>query len=94
MDTDELTWLTGRLTALEGFVLMFAGIVVAQAPNDPSHQKAIAILDEVRKSLRSRGDETGSGPEFAGAADELLSKLSESLGLLRRGLSQGEQDCQ
>jgi hypothetical protein len=86
MDTDELAWLTGRLNALEGLVMIFAGIVLAQAPNDPDHQKAIAILDEVRKSVLSRGDETGCRPESAASADELLSKLSENLGLLRRGL--------
>jgi hypothetical protein len=85
LDTDELAWLAGRLNALEGIVLMFAGIVLAQAPNDPDHQKAVAIMDEVRKSILSRGDETGCGPESAAAADEMLSKLSESLDLLRPG---------
>jgi hypothetical protein len=86
MDTDELAWLTGRLNALEGLVMMFSGIVLAQAPNDPDRQKAIAIMDEVRRGILSRGDETGCRPESAAATDELLSKLSESLGLLRRGL--------
>jgi hypothetical protein len=86
LDTNELAWLTGRLNALEGLVMMFAGIVLTQAPNDPDHQKAVAIMDEVRKSILSRGQETGCGLESATAADELLSRLSENLSLLRRGL--------
>jgi hypothetical protein len=86
VESDELAWLTGRLNALEGLVMMFSGILLAQAPNDPDHQKAIAIMDEVRKSILSRGHETGCGPESAAAADEMLSKLSESLGQLRPGL--------
>ena len=86
LDKDELARLTGRLNALEGLVMMFCGIVLAQAPNDPDHLKAVAIMDEVRKSILNRGDETGCGRESSVAADELLSKLSESLGLLRRGL--------
>ena len=83
-DTEELAWVTGRLNALEGLMLMFAGIVLAQAPNDPGHAKAIAIMDQVRDSVVRRGHESGTAAESAAAADELLSSISASLGLLRR----------
>ena len=66
--------------------MMFAGIVLAQAPNDPDHTKAIAILDAVRAAALQKGEETGCVVESVAAADELLSSISESLGLLRRGL--------
>ena len=85
-DTDELAWVTGRINALEGVVLMFAGIVLAQAPNDPDRSKAVAIMDAVRNNVVRRGHETGCAVESAAAADELLSSISESLGLLRRRL--------
>jgi hypothetical protein len=83
---DERAILIGRINALEGLVLMFSGIVLAQAPNDPGHAKAIAILDQVRDSIIRRGEETGCAAESTAAADDLLSSLSESLQLLRRGL--------
>jgi hypothetical protein len=88
---DELAKLTGRLNALEALTMMFGGIVLAQAPNDPEHKKAIAIMDEVRRGALSRGEESGCLAESAAAADELLSSLSENLGLLRRGI-QGEEN--
>jgi hypothetical protein len=65
---------------------MFAGIVLAQAPNDPDHTKAIAILDEVKRNAMQWGEQNGCRAEAAAAADELLSSLSEGLGLMRRGL--------
>jgi hypothetical protein len=87
--SNELAAITGRLNALEALTMMFAGIILAQAPNDPDHTKAIAIMDEVRRTAVLRGEETGCPLETACAADELLSSLSESLGLLRRGLEGG-----
>jgi hypothetical protein len=86
---DELATITGRLNALEALTMMFAGIVLAQAPNDPERTKAIAIMDEVRRIALRRGEETGCPAETASAADELLSSLSENLRLLRRGLEGG-----
>jgi hypothetical protein len=85
-NSDELARLAGRLSALEALTMMFAGIVLAQAPNDPDRAKAVAILDEVRRTALRRGEEHGCAAESAVAADELLSSLSESLSLLRRGL--------
>jgi hypothetical protein len=83
VDAEDLLRIQGRLNALEGLLLMFSGIVLAQAPNDPDHQRAIAIMDAVRESVVHRGQETGSAAETAAAADELLSSLSENLGFLR-----------
>ncbi len=85
INSDDLARLTGRLNALETLTMMFAGIVLAQAPNDPDRTKAIAIMDEVRRTTVRRGTENGCAADSAAAADELLSSLSESLGLLRRG---------
>ena len=84
--SDDVARLTGRLNALEALTMMFAGIVLAQAPNDPDRTKAIAILNAVREAAVQKGEETGCVVESVAAADELLSSLSESLGLLRRGL--------
>ena len=83
-EIEEVAYLTGRINALEGIVLMFAGIVLAQAPNDPDRSKAVAIMDEVRNSVIRRGQETGCAADSAAAVDELLSSISENLGLLRR----------
>ena len=80
---DDLARLTGRLNALEALTMMFAGIVLAQAPNDPDHTKAVAIMDAVRRTIIQKGEETVCLAESAAAGDELLSSLSESLGLLR-----------
>jgi hypothetical protein len=88
---NELATITGRLNALEALTMMFAGIVLAQAPNDPDCTKAVAILDEVRRTAVRRGAETGCPSETVSAADELLSSLSENLRLLRRGLEDGAQ---
>jgi len=79
----ELAKLQGRLNAVEGLLLMFSGIVLTQAPNDPDHTKAIAIMDAVRDGVVARGRQTGAEPESAAAADELLSLISENLGLIR-----------
>jgi hypothetical protein len=87
--SNELATITGRLNALESLTLMFAGIVLAQAPNDPDRTKAIAILDEVRRTAARRGEETGCPSETKSAVDELISTLSENLELLRRGLDGG-----
>jgi len=86
IEADELAGLKGRLAALESLTMMFAGIVLAQAPNDPDHAKAIAIMDEVRNAAQQRGQDTECAAQSAAAADDLLSSLSENLGLLRRGL--------
>lgn len=87
--SNELATITGRLNALEALTMMFSGIVLARAPNDPDRTKAIAIMDQMRRTAARRGEETGCPSETASAADERLSSLSENLGLLRRGLEGG-----
>jgi hypothetical protein len=86
-DAERIRTLQGRVNAQEALIMMFSGIVLAQAPNDPGRQKAIAILDQVRSVATARSEEDpndGCVPETKAALDALLSEISENLNLLNR----------
>lgn len=77
-----------RLVVLEVLSMSILGIVFAlTASSDPDHQKAITTLDAIKATTKWRLSETTSEAEtlHAGATylDELLSELSENLGLMR-----------
>lgn len=80
--------LQGRINALEGMCMMFAGIVIANTGNDPDGSKAAAILEMLRATVRNRIVETHSEdcrPETEKAVDEVAALLRESIPSLRSG---------
>ena len=83
--TDEE--LRGRLIVLEVFCVSALGIIFAMTGgNDPKHRKAIATLNGLQEAAKRRLSEANDpslvepGERYL---DELLSELSENLGLLR-----------
>lgn len=87
MDTEQrLKQLQGRVNAIEGIAMTAVGILLSQAPNDPDKQKAVALLNFLKQTVLDRIPETNSEDceaETREALDDLLSKISENLGLLR-----------
>lgn len=83
--TDEE--IRGRLVVLEVFCMSALGIIFSlTGPSDPNHQKAIATLDALQSAAKKRLIEA-SDPGIVQAGetylDELLSTISENLGLMR-----------
>jgi hypothetical protein len=83
--TDEE--IRGRLVVLEVFSMSALGIIFAlTARDDPNHQKAIASLNGLKAAAKRRLSEAGKPAIVAPGElylDELLSELSENLGILR-----------
>ncbi|MBS0535985.1 MAG: hypothetical protein JSR72_18185 [Proteobacteria bacterium] len=80
--------LQGRVNALEGMCMMFAGIVIANTGNDPDGSKTATILEMLRAVVRNRIVETHSDDcraETEKAVDQLATLLRESIPSLRSG---------
>jgi hypothetical protein len=77
-----------RLVVLEVLSMTTLGIIFTlTASSDPHHQKAIATLDAIKTATKRRLSGTTGEAETLQAGetylDELLSDLSENLGLMR-----------
>lgn len=77
-----------RLVVLEALSISTLGVVFAvTASRDPHHQKAVATLDAIKEVTKRRLLDTADEAQALQAGesylDELLSELSENLGLLR-----------
>jgi hypothetical protein len=81
MTIDELS---ARFYVLESFCVSSLGIIIAMTGPDPGKKKAISALDAIKNGARRRLAETSSDQrsgEFY--LDELLSVISDNLGMLR-----------
>jgi hypothetical protein len=77
----------GRLVVLEVFSMTALGLIFTlTGSTDPGHQKAIAVLNALQNATKKRlGEENDAAIVAPGESylDELLSELSENLGLMR-----------
>lgn len=85
-DSEKISELTGRVNALEGLVMMFAGIVLANTGNDKDGTKTKAILDVVYQNVVNKAESSGMAlKETQKASSELLSEIFTNSPLLKSG---------
>jgi hypothetical protein len=82
MTNDEIV---GRLAVLEVLSMTALGLYLANARNDPDHEKATALLDHTRTAVANLA--AALPPETQAAArqyaDQLLSNLAQNIRVLR-----------
>jgi len=79
-----------RLFVLEAFVMTALGMYLANASNDPTYEKATALLDFLRRTARSNAAASSPNVQAHAAAysDFLTNLVTANLRLMRGESSQ------
>jgi len=81
LSTDQLA---ARLVVIESISVASLGIMIAMAGPDPGKKRAVTTLDAIKVAAQRRLVEMRADPkEGETYLDDLLSEISENLGLLR-----------